>query len=172
MAKYHVGQKINLWQHHIDTKTRTTRILKSVLVTVAEVKTGVKQDYTDEPSTDESVLAFAEDGTRYERFWDRVPISQTSDFYGQWSMRDDGELTPGYNPLFRLWKPMEAWCVYNDYLHYGVKKYNLVDKILGPDGQAIVPSGDVTKCEKHGTYQPKHIECFECVLENLSKKAS
>lgn len=172
MAKYQIGQKINLWQIHVDGENRTTHVLKSVLVTVTEVKTGVLEDYTDKPSTDESVRAVTEDGQVYERFWDRVPISQTTDFYGQWSLRDDGENIPGYPNDYKFWSPKEAWVAYKDFLRYSSPKYNIVDRIVGPDGQAIVPKGDVVKCETHGTYQPPHINCFDCYMdERFGKKA-
>lgn len=167
MTKYHVGQKINLWQIYTDDQDRTARILKSVLVTVAEVKTGVKEDITGKPSTEESVLAFAEDGTRYERFWDRVPICMSFSFHAQWSVRDDCEPIPGYNHMSRSWTPMEAWCAYNDLLFHCDEEYKLVDQIVGPNGQAIVPEGDVVKCEKHDTYQPKYFECSDCVFGGL-----
>ena len=152
-----IGQKVNLWQTEILPKERLTRVLKSVVVTITEVKTGTPEEFSGTPVSLQSLRGLGDDGHVYEKHWESWPESQTSDFATQWSPCEHWN-----------WAiPREAVHAYNDFVREGKQRYNVVDRIVGPDGNDIIPQGDVERCESHDQYYHvgDEMKCFVCFLE-------
>jgi len=140
-------------------------VLKEVLVTITEVKTGVPGFFSLKPVSMHSLRGIGDDGKLYEKHWVNWPESQTNDYLGQWSIRDDGEGDD------RFWIPKEAVHAHN--MLSDLKKQFPNEKIVRLDksGQPIVPKGDVEYCEKHDDYRHKGSKCFECAIENQDSAA-
>lgn len=154
---YRVGQKINLWQTEVSLEERLTRVHRSVVVTITEVKTGTPGEFSGKPVSLQSLRGLGDDGQIYEKHWDHWPESQTNDFASQWSRCEQWD-----------WAlPREAAHAYNEFVREGKQKYNMVDRIVGPDGNDIVPQGDVERCEVHDQYHHvgDEMKCFVCFLE-------
>jgi hypothetical protein len=163
---YRIGQKINLWQ--VDVRNRETRILKSVIVTITEEKTGVLGHWSKKPQTHQSLRAVDDQGLVYEKHWRIWPESQTATFADRWSLRGDGAPHPDRVDWY-YWHPVEAHSAYNSFLYY--KREGIVDRIVGPDGkEGIIPLGDVVKCEAHGEYGLKAGDCFDCWMDASAKE--
>ena len=160
---YNVGQRVNLWNVEIDTEARRTRILKSVIVTITDIKTGVPGDYSRRPSSFASLRGLGDDGKVYEKHWDYWPESQTNCFLGSWSPRADGVKRD-------FWIPQEAASAYNSFVHEGKHKFNMVDRIVDADGNDIIPQGDVAYCVLHDEYFHNGSHCSACLLEEMRKK--
>ncbi len=156
-----IGDKVNLWQYEIDVRNRLTRVTKSVIVTITETKTGAPGEFSRQPVSSQSLRGTGDDGLMYEKHWDSWPESQTSDFQEQWTARFEGG---------DFWIPKESTSVYHDFAKYGKKKLKVVDRLVGPDGNDIVPQGDVLHCKKHDEYYDKNDQCFPCFADEHRKK--
>ena len=66
---YKVGQKICLWQEDVDPNTGTVTILKEVIVTITETKTGVPSEHSGQPSSRQSLKGVGDDGKTYRKHW-------------------------------------------------------------------------------------------------------
>jgi hypothetical protein len=156
---YYEGQRVALWQTKIEVKKNTTQIvvLKEVIVTITEMKTGVPGKFSRERSSRQSLRGLGDDGKVYEKHWDSWPelSSGPSDFSSLWSSRDDGV---GRN---KVWSPAEAVHVYNNTIskRLGDNDFTLTDAT----GAAILPKGDVVYCEKHDDYSYGP-ECLWCLV--------
>jgi hypothetical protein len=155
---YTVGQKICLWQEVVTNSQ--VLILKEVLVTITETKTGVLGQWSRKPVSGISLRGIGDDCKVYEKHWEYWPESQTNCFTGEWSMRDDGE---GVG-VAKYWTPKEAVHAYSE-LKYANKalKMNLVRVDL--QGNPIVPKGDVGYCAEHDMYHHVWDTCFSCFME-------
>lgn len=165
VMSYNVGQKVNLWRIEVDGPNRVTRVLKSVVVTITETKTGVLGEFSRKPVSLQSLRGIGDDGTSYEKHWDSWPEGQMNDFSDQWSTVDDSE---------DFWIPKEATSAYHNFVRYGKRELKVVDRIVGPDGNDIIPQGDVTHCEKHDEYDNvgDPIGCIECFKEARRGKSA
>jgi hypothetical protein len=163
--QYRVGQKVNLWQTEVLPKERLTRVHNSVIVTITEVKTGVPGHWSRTPTSHQSLRGVGDDGRIYEKHWESWPESQTNDFLTQWSPCEHWDWA----------MPREAVQAYNDFVYFGKQKHNVVDRIVGPDGNDIVPQGDVERCETHDQYyhagDDGDTKCFVCFLEKIRRTA-
>lgn len=158
---YKVGQKICLWQEHVDQESGKVLVLKEVIVTITETKTGVPGEFTSNPSSRQSLRGIGDDGKTYEKHWDEWPESQTNDFMDRWSMREDGD---GEN---RFWSPREAVYAHNRILDHN-QKHGAVHGLLirvDQQGQPILPKGDIVHCESHDDYYYPGTRCFHCFLD-------
>jgi hypothetical protein len=157
---YEVGKVVCLW--HEDVQPGSVTVLKEVLVTITETKTGVPGEWSREPVSSISLRGIGDDGKTYEKHWDSWPESQTNCFTGQWSTRDDAE---------GVWVPKEAV-----HAHGALRRHNeqYPSKQLtrkDRNGQPILPKGDVTYCEKHDEYDHLGSECLLCSLDARKKVA-
>ncbi len=160
---YHVGQRICLWQMHIDFKNKLAIVVQEVIVTITEWKTGVPGYFSQEPVSGRSLKATSSMGLLYKKHWESWPESQTSCFTDQWSLRIDG-MTPEGLPaeegsLDSFWYPKEAASEYGDATRHG---FSVVDI----HGNPMVPKGDVVLCREHNSYDHVGIPCLECYLED------
>ncbi len=155
---YFIGQKVCLWQE-LFTPGQVL-ILKEVLVTITETKTGVIGHWSQKPATQMSLRGLGDDGKVYEKHWESWPESQTSDFIAQWSMRDDGE---GVG-VTKYWTPREAVHSYNELRSVNKrleKKFVRIDT----SGKPVVPKGDIGYCANHDEYDHQGDTCFSCHIE-------
>ena len=161
---YEVGQVVCLWQEEL--RPGKVTVLKEVLVTITGVKTGVPGFFSLKPVSMQSLRGIGDDCKLYEKHWVNWPESQTNDYLGQWSSRDDGEGDD------RFWIPKEAVHAYNTL--NDLKKRFPDEQIVRLDksGQPIVPKGDVEYCEKHDDYRHKGSQCFWCILEGRRDSAA
>ena len=134
-------------------------VQKEILVTITETKTGVLGEWSQKPVALTSLRGIGDDGKTYEKHWEYWPESQTRDFIGQWSMRDDGEDADKY------WTPKEAIYAYNE-LRSANKRNK--KKLVRTDcnGNTITPKGDIIYCEKHDEYNHQGDTCFHCYMES------
>jgi len=159
---YAVGSKVCLWQEKMADGKVT--VLKEVIVTITERKTGVPGEFSRKPVSSKSLRGIGDDGKVYEKHWESWPESQTDCFTDRWSMRDDGE------GEYRFWAPKEAVHSHTHLklaleAHPGLKLVR-VDK----DGQPIVPKGDVVYCTEHDEYAHVGTECWQCYFGKLGTK--
>lgn len=161
---YEVNDKICLWQIKIVLGSTEVRVVKEVMVTITETKTGVPGEFSGHPAPFESLRGLGNDGKVYEKHWDFWPESQACDFTTQWTIREDGE----GEGLEIFWAPAEATHVYNELAsrRKGTPEFTLIDK----DGASILPKGDFDYCLEHDSYWSRRIECFWCHVENISKR--
>lgn len=156
--QYRVGQKVNLWQVEVFPDERIVRVLRSVIVTITDVKTGVPGHWSRTPSSQQSLRGLGDDGHTYEKHWESWPESQTRDFSDQWTHCEHWD-----------WEaPREATDAYNSFVREGKRKYNLVDRIVGPDGKDIIPGGDTEHCTTHDLYRNAG-DTFGCIDCRLGK---
>lgn len=161
---YEVGQVVCLWQEEL--RPGRVTVLKEVLVTITGVKTGVPGEFSRRPVSMHSLRGIGDDGKPYEKHWDSWPESQTNDFLGQWTFRDDGEGDD------RFWIPMEAVHAYNTLNAFKKHFPNEPVVRLDKSDKPIVPKGDVEYCEKHDDYRHKGSQCFWCILEGRRDSAA
>lgn len=154
---YRIGQRVNLWQTGVFPGERLTRVQRSVVVNITEVKTGTPGEFSGSPVSLQSLRGMGDDGQIYEKHWDSWPESQTNDFSDQWSFRRDGH-----------WIPLEAVSAYNRFVREGKERFKVVDRIVGPDGNDIIPKGDVLHCMEHDQYHHAgdQMGCFVCFLRS------
>ncbi len=152
---YKLGQKVCLWQSSIVPGSRQITVVKEVIVTITEIRTGVPGEHTGNPSILQSLRGVGNDGKTYEKHWNVWPESQTSDFSSSWSMRDDSTLSNRY------WIPVEAVYLYDvkSTSRSSGKTASLVDQ----NGADIVPKGDVVYCELHDCYSHAGNHCAFCI---------
>ncbi|OGF61166.1 hypothetical protein A2662_03365 [Candidatus Giovannonibacteria bacterium RIFCSPHIGHO2_01_FULL_45_33] len=157
---YSVGQKVCLWQIQYEKQFDSIflnsvklHVLKEVIVTISEIKTGVFGEFSNKSVSAQSLRGVGEDGNFYEKHWESWPESQLQDFIDSWSIRDDG------NGDSRFWIPKEAVYVYNS-----VSRQNGPNALtlVGDSGITIEPKGDVVYCEKHDRYSHRDNKCFFC----------
>lgn len=152
---YNIDQKVCLWQIQAIPGSRQIVVLKEVIVTITEMKTGAPGEHSREPSSLQSLRGIGDDGNLYEKHWEEWPESQTNDFQSQWNMRDDG-VGEGVE---QYWIPMEAVYVYNSFSKVKAEGCKLID-INSAD---ILPKGDISYCEEHDRYtHGKGTTCFFC----------
>ncbi|MDO8523346.1 MAG: hypothetical protein Q7S12_03640 [bacterium] len=162
---YLVGQKVCLWRvqgekllDSVFLNPTKLHVLKEVIVTISETKTGVLGEFSNKPVSAQSLRGVGDDGKVYEKHWNRWPESQASDFISLWSMRDDGDGDD------RFWIPKEAVYVYNT-VSRGKKMSELT--LVDQYGKQIKPNGDVVYCEKHDRYTHKDNKCIFCGLKRI-----
>ncbi|MCX6788874.1 MAG: hypothetical protein NTZ36_03300 [Candidatus Jorgensenbacteria bacterium] len=156
---YEIGQRVCLWDAQIFLGSTEARIIREVVVTVTETKTGVPGEFSKYPSPFESLRGIGEDGKIYEKHWELWPEIYGCNFSTVWSTRsDDGH----------MWTPVESLHLYNELVSHENEPndFTLVDSI----GNAIRPKGDFYYCEEHDSYWSRRIECFWCNIDNLSKR--
>lgn len=162
---FKVGQKVNLWQIEVLLRERLTRVHRSVVVTITEVKTGTPGEFSGTPTMLQSLRGIGDDGLVYEKHWNHWPESQTNDFATQWSPCEHWDWA----------SPHEAIYAYNSFVREGKQKYNMVDRIVGPDGKDIIPQGGVERCKIHDQYyhagDDGEMRCFVCFLEKIRRTA-
>lgn len=149
-----VGHVMCLW--HEDVKPEGVTVLKEVLVTITETKTGVPGEFSRNPVSSQSLRGIGDDGKTYEKHWESWPESQTNCFTTQWSMRDDGE---GDNPF---WIPKEAVHAYDELRRAKEQHPELKLERRDKNGQPVLPKGDVVHCAEHDEYTHKGTTCFSC----------
>lgn len=148
---FKVSQKVCLWQ--LAHGLRGILVMKEVVVTLTEVKTGALGALSREPVSMQSLRGVGDDGKHYEKHWESWPESQTGTFSDQWSWRED-ELEG--DPMMEVgWIPFEAVHIYNY-----AKLYNIT--LIDKDGNAITPKGDVVYCAEHDRYWHEGVECRFC----------
>ncbi len=155
------GQKICLWQEKVDRETGLVTVLKEVVVTLTEIKTGVPGEFSETPTNLESLRGVGDDGKVYEKHWDYWPESQTDDFIDRWSMREDGLGESNF------WSPVEAVYAHNRLADHNRKhgeKHGVLHRV-DQAGNAILPKGDIVHCEKHDEYHYPDSKCLRCFLE-------
>lgn len=140
-------------------------ILKEVIVTITETKTGVHGEWSDEPVSSQSLRGISDDNKTYEKHWDLWPESQTNDFVDQWSMRDDGA---GDDSL-QFWSPMEAVRVYNSVSRENRRTARTKFALTNMGGAAMKPKGDVVYCEAHDRYEHEGVQCFYCRFPEVAR---
>lgn len=156
---YTKGQVVCLWKEEISEGKVT--VTKEILVTITDIKTGVPGEWSGKPTNQQSLRGLGDDGKIYEKHWEYWPESQTSDFAGQWSMRqDDGE----------VWIPQEATYLHNRLNDHNRKYPDQPMKRVDLNGQLMLPKGDLTRCDKHDEYQLPGSKCFQCFLEEHKAK--
>jgi hypothetical protein len=155
---YVIGQKVCLWQEDIRHGMGVV-VLKEVIVTVTEIKTGVPGHWSRTPVSSQSLRGIGDDGKVYEKHWESWPESQTNCFTDQWSMRDDGE---GDDPY---WTPKEAVYAYNDLSRYNSGREVNVLVRTDVNGNSILPKGDFVHCAVHDLYGHSGQCCFKCLIE-------
>ena len=150
---YAIGQKVCLWQ--IKVSCGEIRVLKEIIVTITDMKTGVPGQWSREPMSLQSLRGLGNDGQLYEKHWNSWPEAQTRDFIEQWSPHKEGE---------NYWIPQEAVYVYDT-----VSRNNKLQsqfsgeiRLVDQTGQLIKPKGDVVYCEEHDRYSHAGDECFWC----------
>ncbi len=146
------GHKVCLWKEEI--RNRNVVVVKEVVVTITDTKTGVPGEWSNEPTSHQSLRGLGDDGKVYEKHWEEWPESQT-DTSGMWSMReDDGE----------VWIPQEAAHLHNKLNDHNRKHVGLYLKRVDLQGNPILPKGDLTRCEAHDEYLLPGRNCFQCLL--------
>lgn len=156
---YTIGQKVCLWRVKHNWGLVEIRVLKEVIVTITEVKTGVPGEFSRDPVSSQSLRGIGDDGKTYEKHWDSWPESQTNDFIDSWSMRDDGEGDD------QFWVPMEAVYIYDAASRRREPPaFTLIDQSDAP----IKPKGDVVYCEKHDHYSHKDGVCIFCLFKRVA----
>ena len=170
-----IGQKVCLWQvmqgvsfGSLDNPCCKIPILKEVIVTITEIKTGVIGEWSRKPVSSQSLRGIGDDDKVYEKHWDSWPESQTHDFGVQWSMRDDGAGGESQG----LWIPREALHVYNDVScenrriahikHENRRIAHVKLALVNVESAAMKPKGDITYCETHDRYEHAGTPCFHC----------
>lgn len=157
------GYKICLWKEELKPEEGKVVVVKEVIVTITDTKTGVPGELSNEPTKHQSLRGLGDDGKVYEKHWEEWSESQMNDFAGQWSMReDDGE----------FWTPMEAAYLHNK-LNQNNRKHGNTHPLKRVDfqGNPIFPKGDFTQCETHDEYLLPGRNCFQCLLERSRKRA-
>lgn len=155
------GHKICLWKEEIFNDKVV--VVKEVIVTITDIKTGVPGEWSNEPTNRQSLRGLGDDGKIYEKHWDYWPESQTDDFMDQWSMReDDGD----------VWVPQEAAHLHNKLNNHNRRHGDTHPlKRVDLQGNPILPKGDLTRCEAHDEYLLPGRKCFKCLLERSKKRA-
>jgi hypothetical protein len=158
---YSIGQKICLWQEHV--RLGAVIVLKEVIVTITEIKTGVLGEYSMRPASSQSLRGIGDDGKTYEKHWDVWPESQTNDFIGQWSPRLDGE------GEHHFWIPQEAVYAYDSLRRHNERfgQTHGVIKRTDINEAEVLPKGDFSYCKEHEYYSPLGNHCFHCMLEGM-----
>lgn len=162
-----IGQKICLWQEEVYRETGLVTVLKEVVVTLTEIKTGVPGEFSETPTNLESLRGVGDDGKVYEKHWYYWPESQTNDFIDRWSLREDED---GDGRIV-FWSPVEAVYAHNRLADHNRKhgEEHGVLRRVDKAGNAILPKGDVVHCEKHDEYHYPDSKCFRCFLEEHKK---
>lgn len=158
---YQVNQKVCLWQTSIVPNSNEIVVVKEVIVTITEIKTGVPGEYSGKPVSHQSLRGVGDDGKTYEKHWDVWPESQTNDYQSSWSMRDDATTDIGN----RYWIPVEAVYIYDIIPKLQKKGRNV--RLIDSSGANISPKGDVVYCEKHVCYSHAGNPCIFCVADAL-----
>ncbi len=152
---YSVGQKVCLWQ--IRREETVLRVLREVIVTITEIKTGVPGEFSRKPVSYQSLKGTDEHGVVYEKSWNVWPESQTDNFVESWTEREDG------GEDFPFWVPREAVYVYS-----AISRANKRNKqklpLVDESGAPIKPKGDAVYCEKHDAYS--HRQCLYCLIDS------
>lgn len=148
---YSIGQEVCLWQIHPEHRNGQITVLKEVIVTVTAIKTGVLGQFSQTPSSSQSLMGRGDDGKVYEKHWEFWPESQTIDFIGQWSIRGDGHSSSPW------WFPHEAVNVY-DAIREGMRIVDLY-------GKDIRPKGDFVYCAEHDSYAHMDGRCVHCIID-------
>lgn len=167
---YKIGQKVCLWQVMLGANfwpldnQRKIQILKEVIVTITETKTGVRGEWSDKSVSSQSLRGIGDDGKTYEKHWDSWPESQTHDFADQWSMRDE-DAGDGR----KFWIPMEAVRVYNDVTRENRRIAQNKLALVSMDDTAIKPKGDIAYCETHDRYEHEGVQCFYCRFPEVAR---
>jgi hypothetical protein len=159
---YETGQKVCIWHESVDADTGFVTVLKEVIVTITEIKTGVPGEFSGRPSSGQSLRGTGDDGRAYEKHWDYWPESQTDDFIDRWSLRDDGE-----GEKNQFWSPVEAVYAYNRLADHN-RKHGMTHGVLirvGRGGEPMLPKGDVVRCGNHDEYYYPNGRCFHCFLD-------
>jgi hypothetical protein len=163
---YKVGQKVCLWRENVDGDHATITVLKEVIVTITETKTGVPGEFSGDPASQQSLKGIGDDGKVYEKHWDEWPESQTDDFIDRWSLRDDGD------EVNQFWSPVEAVYAYNRLVGHNQKhgeSHGFLTRV-DRNGELILPKGDVVRCDKHDEYYYPNSKCFQCFVAEYRKK--
>ncbi|MFA6445819.1 MAG: hypothetical protein WCW14_01035 [Candidatus Paceibacterota bacterium] len=140
-------------------------VLKEVMVTITETKTGVPGEFSREPSCGLSLKGIGDDGKVYEKHWESWPESQTNCFTGEWSLRDDGDKSVDHG----FWSPKEAVYVWDKVLRHNTK-YPDKKVTLIKEGFTPIPKGHVTYCSTHDHYQHPDQPCHFCIMEMMQKE--
>ncbi len=159
-----VGKQICLWRAEQKPGEHIIRVVKEVIVTIAEEKIGVPGQYSRTPSRFASYCGLGNDGKIYKKHWDAWPeSSQAGDFLFQWTLRADGGGRGRSGP----WVPIEAIYLYNSKVSRQMgemEHFTIVDVF----GNEINPKGDVVYCDIHDQYSYVGTECELCRHEHES----
>ena len=159
-----VGKQICLWRAEQKQKEHAIRVIKEVIVTIAEEKIGVPGQYSRILSRFASYRGLGNDGRTYEKHWSVWPeSSQSGDFLYQWTLRTDG----GSRGRSNIWIPLEAVYLYNSKIsrRMGETEHFI---IVDMSGNEIKPKGDVVYCGVHDRYSFTGDECEACAHEHES----
>jgi len=154
---YNIGDKVCLWKERVELGAVT--VLKEVMVTITDVKTGAPGEFTDKPSDLQSLRGVGDDGELYEKHWEVWPESQTSDYQDQWSWKQDGN---------DFWIPKEAFRAYNA-LQFYCRQTGVDVRHTNEAGAEIRPKGNVEYCSEHNRYSYKDTKCFSCFAKLREK---
>lgn len=162
--QYQKGLRVTLWQEVMNQEGNVV-VLKEVVVTITETKTGVPGEFSRNPTKAQSLRGLGDDGKVYEKHWNEWPESQTDDFVANWSVRDDGVEVGGLS----FWIPIEAVYAHNRLTRQNSRS-GLSVRRVDKDGNDILPKGDVVFCDKHNHYHYKGAKCFECLIQEMRER--
>ena len=153
---YKVNQKVCLWQTNIVPGSNQITVVREVIVTITEIKTGVPSAHSRTPMDLQSLRGIGEDGKTYEKHWDVWPESQARDYVESWSMRDAATIDTGN----RFWIPVEAVYIYD--VKQESKRHGRAVSVIDQNGFDVKPKGDVVYCERHDRYNHAGVVCIFC----------
>lgn len=160
-----MGMRVNLWQVGRNARPGWPRfalpILKDILVTVTEIKTGTPGNISGKKASFQSLRGMGDDGIVYEKHWDHWPENIGESCVDSWTARADG----AYEETF--WTPKEATYVYNvsrTFKDDGVS-------LIGDHGRILMrPRGHINYCKTHDEYWPGGL-CFSCQSQSRKQVA-
>jgi hypothetical protein len=161
---FEIGQVVCLW--HEDVTESGVTVLKEVLVTLTDIKTGVPGEWSRIPSTRQSLRGLGDDGNVYDKHWDVWPETQLDDFMTVWSIRDDAP------EGFLVWQPKEAIHAYNALNRHNDRHPDERLERRDLSGNPILPKGDISYCEKHDRYEHRNVQCFRCRMDERKTAAA
>lgn len=159
--KYAPNQKICLWKVEI-VRESTLMVIKEVIVTITEVKSGVIGEISGKPVPFQSVLGVGDDSQVYEKHWLWWPESPVDcDFDSQWTDHVDCVTE-------KVWTPVEAVYIYNEIASSRCARGAL--SLFDTQGLPIVPKGDVQFCTEHDEFVHYREMCSWCCMDNLVRR--
>jgi hypothetical protein len=158
---YKTGQKVCLWQISNVPGSKKITVLKSVIVTITEIKTEAPCVREGKKVDVYSISGRGDDDKRYVKHWKQLSESQGGDYSPRWSIRDDGVFCRNGTQ----WIPVEAVFMYD--VFRVMKQKRRLDRLVDQYDNDIRPEGDVVYCEKHDSYSHTNVGCMSCSRDTL-----